>query len=86
MLDLSWFAMAGHNTPATTLLNRCGINYRLHTYTPDQRANSYGVDAATALELAPQPVFMTLITELDARLVVQSFRSVPNSTFAPSPA
>jgi Cys-tRNA(Pro)/Cys-tRNA(Cys) deacylase len=70
MLDLSWFAMVGHSTPATTLLNRCGISYRLHTYAPGQRANSYGVDAATALGLAPQRVFKTLITELDARLVV----------------
>ena len=70
MPDLSWFAMAGQSTPATTLLNRCGINYRLHAYTFDHRTDSYGVEAAAALGLAPQRVFKTLITELDGRLAV----------------
>lgn len=67
---LSWLAMAGQSTPATTLLHRCGISYRLHTYTRDQRASSYGAEAAAALGLAPQRVFKTLITELDGQLVV----------------
>src|SRR5581483_11851590 len=70
MPDLSWFAMAGQSTPATTLLNRCGINYRLHAHTLDHRTDSYGVEAAAALGLAPQRVFKTLITELDGRLAV----------------
>lgn len=70
MPDLSWFAMAGQSTPATTLLNRCGINYRLHAYTFDHRTDSYGAEAAAALGLAPQRVFKTLITELDGRLAV----------------
>ena len=50
-------AMVGQGTPATTLLNRCGVSYRLHTYAPDQRADSYGAEAAAALGLAPQCVF-----------------------------
>jgi Cys-tRNA(Pro)/Cys-tRNA(Cys) deacylase len=63
--------MAGQATPATTLLNRCGVSYRLHTYAPDQHADSYGAEAAAALRLAPQQVFKTLITELnDGRLMV----------------
>jgi Cys-tRNA(Pro)/Cys-tRNA(Cys) deacylase len=70
MPDLSWFAMAGQSTPATTLLNRCGISYRLHAYSPDLHADSYGAEAAAALGLAPQRVFKTLITELDGRLAV----------------
>jgi Cys-tRNA(Pro)/Cys-tRNA(Cys) deacylase len=37
--------MAGQATPATTLLNRCGVSYRLHTYAPDQHADSYGAEA-----------------------------------------
>jgi Cys-tRNA(Pro)/Cys-tRNA(Cys) deacylase len=69
-LGLSWLAMAGQGTPATTLLNRCRVSYRLHTDLPDQRADSYGAEAAAALELAPQRVFKTLITELDGRLMV----------------
>lgn len=68
--DLSWFAMAGQSTPATTLLNRCGVSYRLHTYSPSLHADSYGPEAAAALGLAPQRVFKTLITELDGRLAV----------------
>jgi Cys-tRNA(Pro)/Cys-tRNA(Cys) deacylase len=70
MPDLSWFAMAGQSTPATALLNRCGISYRLHAYSPDLHPDSYGAEAAAALGLAPQRVFKTLITELDGRLTV----------------
>jgi Cys-tRNA(Pro)/Cys-tRNA(Cys) deacylase len=69
-LGLSWLAMAGQGTPATTLLNRCGVSYRLHNYLPDQRTDSYGAEAAAALGLSPQRVFKTLITELDGRLMV----------------
>lgn len=52
------------------MLDRHGVSYRLHTYTPDPRAGSYGSDAATALGLAPQRIFKTLIAELDGRLMV----------------
>lgn len=62
--------MGGQRTPATTVLNCCDVSYRLHTYTPDPRADSYGAEAAAALTLAPQQVFKTLITELDGRLIV----------------
>jgi hypothetical protein len=62
--------MAGQSTPATTLLNRCGVGYRLHTYIQNSRANSYGTEAAEALDLAPEQVFKTLIAELDGRLIV----------------
>jgi Cys-tRNA(Pro)/Cys-tRNA(Cys) deacylase len=61
--------MAGQRTPATTLLDRCGVSYRLHTYPHDSRASSYGAEAAEALGLAPQRVFKTLIAELDGRLM-----------------
>ena len=61
--------MAGQSTPATTLLDRCGVSYRLHTYLPNPYASSYGAEAAEALGLAPQRVFKTLIVELDGRLM-----------------
>jgi prolyl-tRNA editing enzyme YbaK/EbsC (Cys-tRNA(Pro) deacylase) len=57
--------MAGQSIPATTLLDRCGANYRLHSYPHDSRTNSYGSEAADALRLAPQRVFKTLIAEID---------------------
>lgn len=60
--------MAGQRTPATTLLDRCGVSYRLHAYTPDPRADSYGAEAAEALKLPPQQVFKTLIADVDGRL------------------
>jgi hypothetical protein len=44
--------MAGQSTPATTLLNRCGVGYRLRTYIQNSRANSCGTEAAEALGLA----------------------------------
>ena len=62
--------MAGRSTLATTLLDRRGISYRLHSYSPDPRADSYGADAAAALGLAPQQVFKTLVTEADGQLVI----------------
>ncbi len=62
--------MAGQSTPATTLLNRYDIRYRLHTYTQDSRASSYGAEAAEALGLPPQQMLKTLIAELDERLIV----------------
>lgn len=62
--------MAGQRTPATTLLNRDGVSYRLHTYTPEPRASSYGAEAVEALGLAPQQVFKTLVVELHGRLMV----------------
>lgn len=58
------------STPATTLLNRCHVSYRLHTYTPEARAGSYGAEAAEVLGLPPQRLFKTLIAELDGRLIV----------------
>lgn len=62
--------MAGRGTPATTLLDRQGVVYRLHPYDHDPRADSYGSEAADALGLVPQQVFKTLVTEVDGRLVV----------------
>lgn len=62
--------MAGQGTPATTLLNRRGISYRLHTYAPGRRAGSHGADAAAALGLTPERIFKTLVAEVDGQLMV----------------
>jgi Cys-tRNA(Pro)/Cys-tRNA(Cys) deacylase len=46
-----------------------GIPYSLHRYQHDQRAGSYGVEAATALGVPSEQVFKTLIVSVDGQLV-----------------
>lgn len=48
--------MGRQGTLATTLLDRRGVSYRLHSYPHDSRASSYRTEAAQALGLAPQPL------------------------------
>src|SRR5690242_4182607 len=55
-------------TPATTALDRAGIDYRLHPYSHDSRADSYGDEAASALGVDPRQIFKTLIASVDGRL------------------
>lgn len=56
-------------TPATVVLEQAGISHTRHTYAHDPRAvadgGSYGLEAATALGLAPETVFKTLLVVLD---------------------
>lgn len=56
-------------TPATALLARQKIAHTLHPYPHDQRANSYGEEAAAALGVEPGRLFKTLIASVDGRLV-----------------
>jgi Cys-tRNA(Pro)/Cys-tRNA(Cys) deacylase len=59
--------MAG--TPATVLLDRRRVSYRVHSY--DHHAGeAYGPEAAAALGVDPARVFKTLVAEVDARLTV----------------
>jgi Cys-tRNA(Pro)/Cys-tRNA(Cys) deacylase len=55
-------------TPATVALARAGIEFRLHEYAHDPRAESYGLEAADALGLDPARVFKTLMATVDGRL------------------
>lgn len=57
-------------TPATVALNRAGIAFTLRPYEHDPRAESYGLEAAAALGVAPERVFKTLLADLDGQLVV----------------
>lgn len=57
-------------TPATEALGRAGIPFTLHRYAHDPRAESYGLEAATALGVDPARVLKTLLVELDGTLVV----------------
>ena len=62
--------MAGHSTPATTLLDRLAIAYTVHTYQHDPRHASYGAEASQALGVPAQRVFKTLVAEVDGALTV----------------
>ena len=61
---------ASGGTPATVALTRAGIDFTLHEYAQDPRADSFGLEAAEALGLHPARVFKTLMAEVDGRLAV----------------
>lgn len=57
-------------TPATLALTRAGVEFTLHPYAHDPRAESYGLEAAAALGVAAEQVFKTLLATVDATLTV----------------
>jgi Cys-tRNA(Pro)/Cys-tRNA(Cys) deacylase len=57
-------------TPATVALERAGVPFTLHSYVHDPRAESFGLEAATALGLDPARVLKTLMASVDGRLAV----------------
>jgi Cys-tRNA(Pro)/Cys-tRNA(Cys) deacylase len=62
--------VAGQATPATTLLARQKVTHRVHAYTHDPKAASYGTEAAEALGIAADRCFKTLIADVEGRLTV----------------
>jgi Cys-tRNA(Pro)/Cys-tRNA(Cys) deacylase len=62
--------VAGQATPATTLLARQKVTHRVHAYTHDPKAASYGLEAAEALGVAADRCFKTLIADVEGRLTV----------------
>ncbi|MGH3354687.1 MAG: Cys-tRNA(Pro) deacylase, partial [Nocardioidaceae bacterium] len=61
---------ASTGTPATSLLTRSGVAFDVHTYHHDPAASSYGLEAASALGVAAERVFKTLVAEVDGSLCV----------------
>lgn len=62
--------MAGQGTPATVLLGKQKVAHRVHAYEHDPRAESYGVEAATALGIEAARCFKTLVATVDGTLTV----------------
>jgi Cys-tRNA(Pro)/Cys-tRNA(Cys) deacylase len=60
--------MASRETPATRAARRARVAFDVHEYEHDPRAESYGLEAATALVVDPARVFKTLIVDLDGKL------------------
>ncbi len=57
-------------TPATVALTKAGIDFTLRPYEHDPRAESFGLEAAAALGVAPARVFKTLLAGVDGTLTV----------------
>jgi Cys-tRNA(Pro)/Cys-tRNA(Cys) deacylase len=57
-------------TPATALLAKAGVAHDLRWYDHDPATASYGLEAASALGVAPARVFKTLVADVEGRLVV----------------
>ena len=62
--------MAGRETPATRAAREAGVAHTLHEYRHDPGAESYALEAATALGLDPARVFKTLVVDRDGTLAV----------------
>jgi Cys-tRNA(Pro)/Cys-tRNA(Cys) deacylase len=58
------------STPATKLVEREGIPFRLHEYEHDPAAGSYGDEAAEKLDVDPARLFKTLVVSVDGALAV----------------
>lgn len=57
-------------TPATRALAEAGVAHVLRAYSHDPRSTSYGLEAATALDVPADRVFKTLLADVDGSLVV----------------
>ena len=58
------------STPAFVALHRAGVHFTVHSYVHDPRAESFGIEAATALGVEPARVFKTLMAVVDDELCV----------------
>jgi Cys-tRNA(Pro)/Cys-tRNA(Cys) deacylase len=63
-------ARGAGGTPATVALSTAGVAFEVRAYEHDPRAESYGLEAAEALDVDPARVFKTLLASLDGSLVV----------------
>lgn len=57
-------------TPATVALQRAGVSFVVRSYEHDPGAESYGLEAATALGVEPARVFKTLLVDTGSSLAV----------------
>lgn len=54
-------------TPGIDIAKRAGISHRVHEYSHDPGAQSYGLEAAEKMGVAAQRVFKTLVVALDTK-------------------
>ncbi|MFE3444766.1 Cys-tRNA(Pro) deacylase [Nocardia sp. NPDC059180] len=75
--------MAAAATPAIRTLVEARVEHRVHAYTHDPRADSYGAEAVDALAaelgLDPWQIFKTLVLELSTGSLAVAVLPVPQS-------
>ena len=54
-------------TPAINALQRAKTTFKIHEYTHDAMAESYGLEAAEKLGISAEKVFKTLVVSLDTK-------------------
>jgi Cys-tRNA(Pro)/Cys-tRNA(Cys) deacylase len=59
-------------TPAIRAVEAAGVSYTLHPYEHDANADSFGLEAAEKLGVAPERVFKTLIAQIDGKRLVMA--------------
>src|SRR3954471_19574145 len=57
-------------TPAVRAAERARIEFSLHRYEHDEAADSFGLEAAEKLSVAPERMFKTLIAQIDGKQLV----------------
>jgi Cys-tRNA(Pro)/Cys-tRNA(Cys) deacylase len=57
-------------TPAVRIAESAGVQFELHRYEHDPGAESFGLEAAEKLGVAPERVFKTLVAKVDAKQLV----------------
>jgi Cys-tRNA(Pro)/Cys-tRNA(Cys) deacylase len=62
--------MAARETPATRAARAAGVEFSVHEYEHDPRADSFALEAATELGLDPERVLKTLVVSRDGELAV----------------
>ncbi|WP_454195587.1 Cys-tRNA(Pro) deacylase [Nocardia sp. Marseille-Q1738] len=75
--------MAAGSTPAIRTLTQAKVPHRVHAYTHDPRADSYGTEAVDALGaelgVAAEQIFKTLVIELTTGSLAVAVLPVPNT-------
>ncbi|RVW05270.1 Cys-tRNA(Pro) deacylase [Rhodococcus xishaensis] len=74
--------MAGNSTPATKLLDKEKVSYRIHNYDHDSRAGSYGDEAVDSLAgrlgVTSAQIFKTLVIKKDSGKLAVAVLPVPS--------
>lgn len=66
-------------TPAINLVKKRKISHKIHEYSHDSHAESYGAEAAAKMGVSEQQVFKTLVAKLDGKSLVVGVVPVSSS-------